>query len=809
MKFGFDFDVGMGLGNIRREKESVSRAAERSADAVFDAMNTYLKAAGEGKEMQKIALRPGFDIVVNTAMGANWVLFVLVTVAAVAVYVAREMKDAQWTANLSLGIVVVLGILAIVVMMLYRFARKDQAVYREFVKYSIGKTITDRLYGVAALRKYVAQYEAAARTGGMGGGGGGAGIVGDVAGAAIKAAGDVAEKAKGGGFGLGSFMPWRRNRNKEVDKQAAVEDIKNAEVNADARAQIERFIKGLALSRPAEIFGLHTVQKTIDRTSMMASFLQFVLLAAIAAAIIQGVVILTSSFSALATRYTTLLQDVWVSGDEGATWTNGGPAAPITSTNLFPPRKGHASVFVPGSGVLVIGGSGYADVWRGAVNAEGKLPTWERIVEEAPFGRRSGHAVVRLRNGTLLMVGGRDEETGTVYADVWESIDGGLNWRQIKSGESFGPRSGHSMVLVDMDPARPRNTQNDPTEPGVVFLTGGGSLPDVWRTNDGGRTWISVAGAPGWTAREGMSMVSFPGVGLQQLATAPENALMPKLMVFGGREASGVVHNDVWLSETMGVSWTKLTLAAPMPEARSYALAAGFSSTRQEVVPQEGPDRVDTYIDQSSLRMVVLAGSSGTVPFNDVWRLSSNAEGVWSWTNVTRQTAFSARQNSALVLTPAMTLIAGDVSGGPRESGTALTGNVCLPAAATAAVEDEGTRTPPEQSKRLVVSLAVTVGIAFLVSLALYFVFYKMYYKTIPKAYVSTDQAWLDSIMDVAANRNKYDVTGVVRGTGGDAGGYGGGGGGGYGGGGYGGAGYGGAGYGGGSYGSPGASYGR
>jgi hypothetical protein len=178
------------------------------------------------------------------------------------------------------------------------------------------------------------------------------------------------------------------------------------------------------------------------------------------------------------------------------------------------------------------------------------------------------------------------------------------------------------------------------------------------------------------------------------------------------------------------------------------------------VVPQEGIDRTDTFIDQSSLSMLVTAGSSGTLPFNDVWRLASNAEGVWTWSNVTRQAPFAARQQPSIVnVSGKLILIAGDVQGGPVESGTALTGNVCLPASATEEDEDQGTRTTPESSKRLVVGLGITAGLGVLASIALYYVFYKMYYRVIPKAYVKTDKAWLDSIMDVAAHGGKYDVS--------------------------------------------------
>lgn len=128
--------------------------------------------------------------------------------------------------------------------------------------------------------------------------------------------------------------------------------------------------------------------------------------------------------------------------------------------------------------------------------------------------------------------------TGFGTSDVWRSTDG-VNWTLITDAAPWGPRVEHMVASFQ----------------GSLFVMGGmtdinnpaTALNDVWRSDDGGLTWIQLANAP-WAARGFVNS----GQGLPIF-----NNL---LWVMGGGDYTANLYNDVWSFD--GAAWTFVTAAA-------------------------------------------------------------------------------------------------------------------------------------------------------------------------------------------------------------------------------------------------------
>ena len=236
--------------------------------------------------------------------------------------------------------------------------------------------------------------------------------------------------------------------------------------------------------------------------------------------------------------------DVWVSDDEGATWTE------ILASDVpghWAPRAYFQTV-VKGDTMYVLGGQDFgimsnffSDVWSSKDGV-----AWTQLTGDAGWEGRAGLRAVTFRDEIYIFGGsqfdddaiiGPDGPARVYYNDVWKSADG-ATWEEVTADAPWEPRAGAVVVVKD----------------DFMFLLGGergflcAPLPDcelpyfndVWRSQDGAQ-WELVSDSAGWSPRPGHQcaviydhIVCWGGFGL------PENPM------------------DVWVSPD-GASWEQVS----------------------------------------------------------------------------------------------------------------------------------------------------------------------------------------------------------------------------------------------------------
>jgi len=203
----------------------------------------------------------------------------------------------------------------------------------------------------------------------------------------------------------------------------------------------------------------------------------------------------------------------------------------------FSARMHLGSTFTPSKKIIIAAGTNtlvnFADVWEGS--KDGK--TWNVLTTAAPFGPRHGHALLcDSRNGALFALGGDVGGVGAQASrpvnDVWRSADGKA-WSVVTSRAAWSQRKFFGSVI---------------DENGHIFVSGGltgygtGGLNDVWKSEDGGKSWSALTLAAPWTARFSFAFTRLPG------GTRPG-----RLYVLGGDDGRKL--HDVWMSDDGGRMW--------------------------------------------------------------------------------------------------------------------------------------------------------------------------------------------------------------------------------------------------------------
>ena len=200
------------------------------------------------------------------------------------------------------------------------------------------------------------------------------------------------------------------------------------------------------------------------------------------------------------------INDIWRSRDGGQNWSK------ITSDATWNDRENFQAVVLNNNDILVMGGlqydGGYRyfnDVWL----SKDEGVSWTRITASAPWSPRSMFQAVVLTNNDILIMGGysyaydsTSDPNNHIHNDIWISTNGGSNWNIVTTSASWGRRHDFQAVVL---------TNND------VLVLGGSSvfastngLDDVYRSRDGGMNWTRLTASAGWEFRNSSQSVVLP-----------------------------------------------------------------------------------------------------------------------------------------------------------------------------------------------------------------------------------------------------------------------------------------------------------
>ncbi|MFA5268595.1 MAG: kelch repeat-containing protein [Methanoregula sp.] len=264
--------------------------------------------------------------------------------------------------------------------------------------------------------------------------------------------------------------------------------------------------------------------------------------------------------------------DIWRSADYGTTWTL------VNSNADWPGRVGHSSLAMKDGSIMVMGGfnptADMNDVWQ----SRDEGVTWKQVNASAGWSS-SDHCSVAMPDDSIVVMGGGNA-IGDSTNDVWRSMDYGTTWTRVNESAGWDSRALFGCVA---------------TSDGTIIIMGGSGYEndyknDVWKSKDGGRTWILVNANPPWTPRIYLRSVAMPD---------------SSIVMIGGINNRGML-NDVWRSTDFGKTWNQLTANAEW-------------SVRYFQTSVAMPDG-----------SIILTGGAGYHNLtNDVWRLTS----VGSWNN--------------------------------------------------------------------------------------------------------------------------------------------------------------------------------
>ena len=230
-----------------------------------------------------------------------------------------------------------------------------------------------------------------------------------------------------------------------------------------------------------------------------------------------------------------LNNEVWVAIQGLVSWTR------QTASAEWSPRRNHRAVVMSDNSIVIVGGYSI-EVWRSIDGGE----HWSIQTADHGMGARNGFALCRLSDDTLILSAGYHFG---MKSDVWRSTDYGITWNKICDSWSLSPRAEHGMVVMSDD--------------SIVVVGGQGvvssdQLNDVWRSTDGGITWVCQNDGTQW---EGETInIWEPRVG------NTVSQINDIIMITGGwRDVylSNKGFGDVWISIDYGATWTIQSLNNP------------------------------------------------------------------------------------------------------------------------------------------------------------------------------------------------------------------------------------------------------
>ena len=255
--------------------------------------------------------------------------------------------------------------------------------------------------------------------------------------------------------------------------------------------------------------------------------------------------------------------DVWGSGDHGATWSlisgvarqsihgykeSAHPDASFHSRagagNCEDPRTD--DVFSVGGGYYLSDGTRVetSDTWHSTDAIHWTLRTGRSFTPARHFLSCD----VDSQSQLFLVGGGYFDEAqpgGTLYLqDIWTSISMGQSWTRLTARAAFPARAEHVLQI-----ARSDVYDVDLLYVAGGFTTGGDTLNDVWVSSNAAVTWKQLTARAAWAKRWGHgAAITAVGVMLVIGGTSPSST------------GTGNSFADMWASFNGGVRWSSCRL---------------------------------------------------------------------------------------------------------------------------------------------------------------------------------------------------------------------------------------------------------
>jgi len=163
----------------------------------------------------------------------------------------------------------------------------------------------------------------------------------------------------------------------------------------------------------------------------------------------------------------TNLNDIWMSADEGRTWTQ------VNQHAGWSGRRGFGSAVLQDGTIVVFGGyerAGIGGVMNDTWISKDEGISWMRTGTGA-WPARYDFSSARLFDGSILLMGGADGKMR--MNDMWRSMDAGATWNPVNTGSVWPARYGQNSVALQDNSVVMTG--------GTVYGSDGGDMHDVWR----------------------------------------------------------------------------------------------------------------------------------------------------------------------------------------------------------------------------------------------------------------------------------------------------------------------------------------
>lgn len=272
-----------------------------------------------------------------------------------------------------------------------------------------------------------------------------------------------------------------------------------------------------------------------------------------------------------------------------------------TTPSAWSPRYSFGYTLMADGSIIVAGGanaSGLAnnESWRGVITAPGDIQTisWTRTNNNSPWSARWGLTAVGLSDGSVVIMGGFDNN-GNCLNDVWRSTDNGITWIKQSSGGYWTPRYDHGSIVM---------ANGDIVIAGGNDSAGGQTqVADVWKSIDKGVTWTLQTSSPLWAARA-------PGGGLVHLHDDSIVLVAGKYFTYPG------YYSDVYRSIDEGSTWSLQTSGTGWNTAFGQIITVGTDNT---IYAMGGWSNVATFDDTSHVWKSIDKGATWTALSDGSW----------------------------------------------------------------------------------------------------------------------------------------------------------------------------------------------